>query len=185
MGFHLAVTYRDFKCRKHIANALRYNDESSFVHGVAKDLGVEFENMFAKTVAEIAEEEARRRAGDNAGALCGGEKCTFEPLVIYCNGTCGNRIRRNANYFSCPQNNYHWCTSCHSDIKTEEIIMGEVQLRKSELIKKKNSEWGIKDTKDRDAFATESGLKLVERVGNSFLWAVHPRCHHRLALVQL
>jgi hypothetical protein len=123
-----------------LANALRYNDETSFVHGVAKELGTEFENMFAKTMAEMEEEEEKRRAGDNACALCGGEKFTFEPLVIYCNGTCGNRIRRNANYFSCNKNKYHWCTSCQSDIKTEEIIMGEVQLRKSELIKKKNNE---------------------------------------------
>jgi len=42
--------------------------------------------------------------------------------------------------------------------------MAESNAAFDERIKKKNSEWGIKDTKDMDAFATESGLKLVERV---------------------
>eukprot|EP00937_MAST-01D_sp_MAST-1D-sp2_P005967 g5967.t1 len=120
-------------------NAILYNEEASPVNEVAKTLKKEFEEMNAKVVADIQTNERKRRSGENACKLCGGEKLQFEPPVFYCNGTCGTRIRRNAWYYASSDNKNHWCIQCYQDAKGS-LAAGEKSFTKKELKKLKHNE---------------------------------------------
>jgi E1A/CREB-binding protein len=121
-------------------NAIKYNEDQSPVNAVAKELKGNFEQMYSKVVAEMSEEEKRRRDGADACRLCGGEKFLYEPVVFYCNGPCASRVRRNSYYYTCRENKHHWCQQCWQELKEETIELPEATLHKKELIKKKNDE---------------------------------------------
>ena len=111
-------------------NAIRYNDDSSPVHSVAKELKAEFEELNGKVLGELQMAESKRRSGENACKLCGKEKLLFEPPVFYCNGPCAQRIRRNAWYHVTSDNKYHWCVQCFGDAKGE-LQAGDKMVKKS------------------------------------------------------
>ena len=56
--------------------------------------------------------------------FCGEYCLKFEPPVYYCNGSrCGGqRIRRNAFYYTGGNNAYHWCHSCFNDLPDDQPI---------------------------------------------------------------
>eukprot|EP00587_Corethron_hystrix_P001372 CAMPEP_0113305838 /NCGR_PEP_ID=MMETSP0010_2-20120614/5322_1 /TAXON_ID=216773 ORGANISM="Corethron hystrix, Strain 308" /NCGR_SAMPLE_ID=MMETSP0010_2 /ASSEMBLY_ACC=CAM_ASM_000155 /LENGTH=1600 /DNA_ID=CAMNT_0000160371 /DNA_START=446 /DNA_END=5248 /DNA_ORIENTATION=- /assembly_acc=CAM_ASM_000155 len=124
-------------------NATLYNVSGSVVHTVAKEMKTKFKVDFKKLLAQLnAEEEEKRKKGD-ACALCGCEKLLFEPQVFYCNGaSCpSKRIRRNSYYYVGAVNQYHWCHQCYGELKDGKIVeMGEVVLKKADLVKKKHDE---------------------------------------------
>ena len=73
--------------------------------------------------------------------LCSGSRKQFEPTVLYCRrACCGERIRRNAYYYTDTLRQNHWCYSCHDKMKEfDPIILDEgVALNKKDLIKLRN-----------------------------------------------
>jgi len=76
--------------------------------------------------------------------FCGEFCLKFEPPVYYCNGSrCGGqRIRRNAYYYTGGNNAYHWCHSCFNDLPDEPIRLIDCTLHKNDVkdSKKKHSD---------------------------------------------
>ncbi|KAG2530392.1 hypothetical protein JM16_001606 [Phytophthora kernoviae] len=93
-------------------NAMQYNSEDQDVYSLAKDMLGDFN----------------------------GERMVFEPAVLYCNGECNSRIRRNCYYYTSADNKYHCCHPCHANLP--EVIKHNEgrQYRKNELSRKKNDE---------------------------------------------
>jgi len=124
-------------------NAMMYNPEGTVVYNMAKDMKEKFEADWKVLMQQLeAEEDVKRRNGE-ACLLCGCEKLLFEPPVFYCNGfNCpSKRIRRNSYYYVGGNNQYHWCHTCFQDLKDNSTIdLGDVQVKKEGLTKKKNDE---------------------------------------------
>ena len=124
-------------------NAMLYNPEGTVVYNMAKDMKEKFQADYKILLEQLeAEEDVKRRNGE-ACLLCGCEKLLFEPPVFYCNGlNCpSKRIRRNSYYYVAGNNQYHWCHTCFQDLKDNSTIdLGDVQVKKEGLVKKKNDE---------------------------------------------
>jgi E1A/CREB-binding protein len=124
-------------------NAMLYNPEGSVVYNMAKEMKAKFKSDYALLIRALeAEEDAKRKNGE-ACVLCGCEKLLFEPPAFYCNGpNCpSKRIRRNSYYYVGGNNQYHWCHQCFADLKDRQLIeLGDITLKKEQLIKKKNDE---------------------------------------------
>ena len=124
-------------------NAMLYNPDGSVVWNMAKEMKDKFKSDFRKLLHQLeAEEDVKRRSGE-ACLLCGCEKLLFEPPAFYCNGlTCpSKRIRRNSYYYVGGNNQYHWCHLCFQELKDNSTIdLGEMQIKKEALVKKKNDE---------------------------------------------
>ena len=135
----------EFEADVHLTfdNAMLYNQEGSVVHNMAKEMKDKFVSDYEKVIEQLnAEEDLKRKNGD-ACALCGCEKLLFEPPVFYCNGpNCpSKRIRRNSYYYVGGNNQYHWCHQCWGELKENQTIdMGDVQIQKQNLVKKKHDE---------------------------------------------
>jgi len=136
----------DFHNHVHITfdNAMLYNPEGSVVYNMANEMKTKFIQDFENLMKQLnAEEDSKRRNGE-ACSLCGCEKLLFEPPVFYCNGlSCpAKRIRRNSYYYVGGNNQYHWCHICFADLKEGQLIelVGDVSIKKEQLIKKKNDE---------------------------------------------
>jgi hypothetical protein len=80
-------------------NAILYNGTRSDVGSMSKQLIEGFDKDMRelyKAVSHKAERESSLRK-DEYCILCGVLRRVFEPIVLYCNGTCGmQKIRRNA-----------------------------------------------------------------------------------------
>ncbi|KAI9920680.1 hypothetical protein PsorP6_002238 [Peronosclerospora sorghi] len=64
----------------------------------------------------------------------------FEPAVLYCNGECNSRIRRNCYYYTSADNKYHCCHQCFASL-SDTIKQNEGrQYNKNELSRKKNED---------------------------------------------
>lgn len=59
--------------------------------------------------------------------------------MYYCNGRCGGqRIRRNAFFYTGGNNAYHWCSTCFSDLKDDQAIrLLDCTLSKAEIARSK------------------------------------------------
>lgn len=124
-------------------NAMLYNPEGSVVYNMAKEMKTKFDSDFAILMKQLNEEEDAKRRNGDACSLCGCEKLLFEPPVFYCNGlNCpSKRIRRNSYYYVGGNNQYHWCHQCFQELKDSKAIeLGDITIRKEELVKKKNDE---------------------------------------------
>jgi len=135
---------KDFVDDVHLTfdNAMLYNPAGTVVHNMAVELMTKFTKEYEKLIAQLKIEEERRKNSD-ACALCGCEKLLFEPPVFYCNGVnCpSKRIRRNSYYYVGGNNQYHWCHLCFNDLKdSQDLPMGDIVLKKNQLLKKKNDE---------------------------------------------
>ena len=63
----------------------------------------------------------------------------LQPQTLMCNGTCKNKIRRRATYYTLPGNmKFHWCQQVHTSMSREPFMLEGQQIVKSELKKKKN-----------------------------------------------
>merc|ERR1711871_1526383 len=125
-------------------NAILYYPKEHDIHKVAIQLKRSAENQFDKLF--IAQERKIQDAKKdiNSCSLCGDGNCKFEPPVYYCQGNCGGqRIRRNAFYYSTSNNLNHWCQQCFSDLKENQaIIIPEKTIYKRDIAgsKKKHQE---------------------------------------------
>jgi E1A/CREB-binding protein len=138
-------TLDDFKAHVHLTfdNAMLYNPDGSVVYNMAREMKAKFDEDFNKLLELLeAEEDIKRRNGE-ACLLCGCEKLLFEPPVFYCNGVnCpSKRIRRKGYYYVGGNNQYHWCHTCYQELRDNATIdLGDAQIKKESLTKKRNDE---------------------------------------------
>lgn len=124
-------------------NAMLYNPEGSVVFNMANEMKIKFAHDYEKLMEQLEIEEDVKRRNGEACLLCGCEKLLFEPPVFYCNGmNCpSKRIRRNGYYYVGGNNQYHWCHQCFTELRDGSAIdLGDVQVKKETLTKKKNDE---------------------------------------------
>jgi hypothetical protein len=124
-------------------NAMTYNEPSSVVYDMAKELKIKFECDYKKLEQLLDEEDRERRNNERACVLCGCEKRLFEPPVFFCNGmNCASkRIRRNSHFYIGGNNQYFWCNQCFNELDEKTPIeLIDLTISKGELKKKKNDE---------------------------------------------
>jgi E1A/CREB-binding protein len=122
-------------------NAMRYNEEGTLVHNMAKELKKKFDIDYKNLMKQLDKEHSEDSKKAQACGLCGCEKLNFEPPVFFCNGlNCPTkRIRRNTHFYITSDKQYAWCTQCYNELGTE-IDLGASKLNKVELNKRKNDE---------------------------------------------
>lgn len=125
-------------------NAILYNPKNSVVSVLAKSLKKEFDQRYKSAMQEVEKTLDSMRQNPDACLVCGEVRLLYEPPVYYCNGRCGGqRIRRNANFYSGCNNTYHWCSPCFSELKDNQPIrLPDCTITKFELgkTKRKHSE---------------------------------------------
>ena len=145
-------------------NAMLYNPKNTDVYNLASSLKKEFDKKYKAKLADFEKQIEENRKNKEACLVCGEINLKYEPPVYYCNGTCAQRIRRNAVFYSNAANTYHWCSLCFNAIKENETIkLPDCTISKAELAanKKKHIE--------------ESGEGWVECEGGCKRW-VHQIC---------
>jgi E1A/CREB-binding protein len=125
-------------------NAILYNPKENDYHKVAQQLKKSADNQFKQAIALHEKKIEEMRKHPDACNLCGESNVKFEPPVYYCQGKCGGqRIRRNAYYYSTTNNLNHWCSPCFSDMKENvPIVLPDMTIYKADLLasKKKHQE---------------------------------------------
>lgn len=121
-------------------NAMQYNSEDQDVYSLAKDMLSDFNGEMRKLVAEFDADEKAARAKESSCRLCGIERMVFEPAVLYCNGECNSRIRRNCYYYMSADNKYHCCHQCFANLPDVIKHNEGRQYQKNALTRKKNDE---------------------------------------------
>ena len=134
-------TFHDFQVDVDLVwyNARLYNPQDHQVHQIAVQYQRNFREMFKKVEDEFQTEVKRKYDDGNTCRLCGGTRLKFDAAILHCNGPCGQKIRRNSRYYASPDNKFHWCANCYERLE-DTIITVESELRKSDLIQKKNNE---------------------------------------------
>jgi len=140
-----AGSYRDlhyFVSDVHLTfnNAMTFNPKNSDVFLLSKNLKREFDIKYKQKTSEFEKMiEIMRRyrkswtlkysniyfalpSNPEACLICGEGTLKFEPPVYYCNGTCSQKIRRNATFYSNDANTYHWCSPCYGNLKDSQPI---------------------------------------------------------------
>ena len=73
---------------------------------MAKTMKKDFDVKFKNAMTAYQNVLDANRLNPDACSICGEIKLAFEPPVFYCNGVCGGqRIRRNAFFYSAGNNN--------------------------------------------------------------------------------
>eukprot|EP00598_Pedospumella_elongata_P008379 CAMPEP_0185012788 /NCGR_PEP_ID=MMETSP1098-20130426/98477_1 /TAXON_ID=89044 /ORGANISM="Spumella elongata, Strain CCAP 955/1" /LENGTH=2117 /DNA_ID=CAMNT_0027541853 /DNA_START=291 /DNA_END=6644 /DNA_ORIENTATION=+ len=124
-------------------NSMLYNPKNSDVYMLAKSLKKDFDLKYRQKISDFEKNLAIMRENPEACLICGEISLKFEPPVYYCNGTCAQRIRRNAVFFSNTPNSYHWCNPCFNNLKENETVrLPDCSITKAELArnKKKHTE---------------------------------------------
>lgn len=162
-------------------NAMLYNPKNSDVYALAKNLKKEFDSKIKSKISEFERGiEERRKFPDYCG-ICGEMSLQYEPPNYYCNGTCGQRIRRNAVFYSNPTNNYHWCGSCYNNIREGETMrFPDSVFTKADLQKKKHTDdhdeaWVLCEVCQRWVHQICSLFNARRNVGDEVSF-VCPRC---------
>ena len=136
-------SFDDFKSdvRLTFENAMKYNEEKTVVHEMAKQLKKKFEQDYKKLLKAMDKEHAENSKKVQACGLCGCEKLMFEPTVYFCNGlNCpSTRIRRNHNFYITQDKQFAWCNQCYTELG-DTIDLGTSQVKKEALVKRKNDE---------------------------------------------
>lgn len=140
LGFYKHIQHFARDVRLIFDNAKMYNSEGSDVHNLAKDMLNDFNAEFRKLETEINEQERLQRLKEAACRLCGVERMLFEPSVLYCNGECNARIRRNCYYYASLDNKYHCCHPCYSNLGDAVKSTEGQTYNKTSLCRKKNDE---------------------------------------------
>nr|CCA24581.1 histone acetyltransferase putative [Albugo laibachii Nc14] len=140
LGFYKHIQHFASDVRLTFNNAKLYNSEGSDVHNLAKDMLNDFNVEFRKLEIDINEQERLQRLKEAACRLCGVERMLFEPSVLYCNGECNARIRRNCYYYASVDNKYHCCHPCYGNLGDAVKSTEGQTYNKSSLCRKKNDE---------------------------------------------
>ena len=125
-------------------NAILYNPKEHDIHKVAVQMKKTAENQFRQTIAAYERKIEETKKHKDFCSICGEGNLKFEPPVYYCQGSCGGqRIRRNAHYYSTTNNLNHWCQNCFSEMKDNQaIVIPEKTIYKRDIAgsKKKHQE---------------------------------------------
>eukprot|EP00607_Mallomonas_marina_P005877 CAMPEP_0182439702 /NCGR_PEP_ID=MMETSP1167-20130531/86595_1 /TAXON_ID=2988 /ORGANISM="Mallomonas Sp, Strain CCMP3275" /LENGTH=1396 /DNA_ID=CAMNT_0024633453 /DNA_START=440 /DNA_END=4630 /DNA_ORIENTATION=- len=132
-------------------NAITYNPPTHVVHQIALIMKEEFEAEMELVRERCSKESDRKNCHECSlcqGACCPlcGEKCLkFEPPVLVCHGTCGQRIKRNSVFYVSPDGCRSWCQRCQTSLGSvvSEDVDEEDQptvLWKKDLLKRKFDE---------------------------------------------
>lgn len=131
-------------------NAMLYNPKGTPVNDLAKQLKKLFDQRFKASQLRYEHKLHEARQQHDACLFCGESLLKFEPPVYYCNGKCGGqRIRRNAFFYTGGNNAYHWCSPCFGELKDDQPIrMIDCTLIKSEIAKtkKKHTDEGLEES---------------------------------------
>ena len=76
-----------------------------------------------------ADEEAKKA---DCCSLCGNHRLLYELPSLYCSGTCGRNIRRNAMYYTDRMKQNQWCEACYAEKNDDEPL----QLDNGKVTKK-------------------------------------------------
>ena len=69
------------------------------------------------------QKNVNKKGKEDTCILCNSQRRQFEPTILYCNGTCGQLIRRNATCYTDKFKLNHWCSSCYVSLGDEELIL--------------------------------------------------------------
>lgn len=127
------------------SNAISYNrSPEHVVHQIAKVMEEEFVSDMVVVRDKLLKETERKVAHDCTlcqGACCPlcDEKCLkYEPPVLICYGTCGQRIKRNSIFFVSTDGCKLWCQRCYTNLPS--VLGEEGALLKKDLLKRKLDE---------------------------------------------
>lgn len=120
-------------------NAILYNGESSEVGELAQTMLNKFDKSYSamvqgtytelsfslsdSTFLEIESSHLNLECQGELCSLCGMQKRKFEPTVLYCQGTCSQRIKRNSAYFTDRTKQNHWCDACFENLSPNEPVL--------------------------------------------------------------
>ncbi|KAL7543116.1 hypothetical protein ACHAXR_012415 [Thalassiosira sp. AJA248-18] len=137
-------SFDDFRSdvRLTFENAMKYNEERTVVHEMAKELKKKFEADFKKLMKQLEKEHAENSKKVQACGLCGCDNLFFEPTVFFCSGlNCPTkRIRRNTHFYITADKQYAWCNQCFGELKGDTIDCGATKVKKADFTKRKNDE---------------------------------------------
>lgn len=131
------------------SNAMTFNVPDHYVHRVAKELLVEFEEevkSLEEKCARDMERKSNHKCGLCSGSLCVlcGEKCLkFETPTLFCHAaTCGQRIKKHSVFFISPDGTLIWCQKCYVNLPSvlNEGMEGVPALPKRSLLKRRFDE---------------------------------------------
>lgn len=150
-GRYRKISEFETDVRQVLENATKFNPPEHAVHQMAIQLKHFLEAELKKVRQKLAEPAVQKKAGECP--LCKQDDCekcvlcergcmAYEPKILYCAGTCGQRINRNATFYSQPGTALSWCSDCH-DRRRENFVTDistGTSYNKSELVKRKHDE---------------------------------------------
>eukprot|EP01031_Cornospumella_fuschlensis_P031386 gene31386-37937_t len=148
-GFYASIEQCFNDIRLVFNNAITFNGPSHYVAMVAQELLAEFEED-VKNLEEKASKECDRKSQHKctlcSGSLCQlcGEKCLkFETPSLFCHSTsCGQRIKKNAQYYIAADGSLVWCQKCYGSLPSIlfDDVPGVKSIPKRSLLKRKFDE---------------------------------------------
>eukprot|EP00984_Skeletonema_dohrnii_P021021 scaffold10395_cov134-Skeletonema_dohrnii-CCMP3373.AAC.5 len=119
-------------------NAILYNGKDSDVGMMAKELLEIFEQDMSNCFKGLNADEETKKA--DSCSLCGNHRRLYELPSLFCSGTCGRNIRRNAVYFTDRMKQNQWCEACHAEQKDDEPLLLDngKETKKAHLQQMKN-----------------------------------------------
>eukprot|EP00658_Telonema_sp_P-2_P032588 TRINITY_DN2408_c0_g1_i5.p2 TRINITY_DN2408_c0_g1~~TRINITY_DN2408_c0_g1_i5.p2 ORF type:complete len:414 (-),score=67.78 TRINITY_DN2408_c0_g1_i5:103-1344(-) len=103
-------------------NARAYYAPSHHIHIAAQQMMNDFEEELDKATKRIDRDDTRR--SEHFCTLCHGHECTLcgakcikhEPPILYCHGTCDQRVRVGARYYITRDGSRLWCQRCYAGL---------------------------------------------------------------------
>lgn len=114
----------DFAADVHLVflNARTYYPSTHHIHIAAETMMNDFEEELDKVTKRIDRDDTRRT--EHFCTLCHGHECTLcgakcikhEPPILYCHGTCDQRIKTAARYYITLDGSRLWCQRCYAGL---------------------------------------------------------------------
>lgn len=114
----------DFAADVHLVfqNAQAYYAPTHHIHIAAQQMMADFEDELEKATKRIDRDDTRR--SEHFCTLCHGHECTLcgakcmkhEPPILYCHGTCDQRVRAGARYYITRDGSRLWCQRCYAGL---------------------------------------------------------------------
>lgn len=114
----------DFAADVHLVfqNARAYYAPTHHIHVAAEQMMNDFEDELDKATKRIDRDDTRR--SEHFCTLCHGHECTLcgakcikhEPPILYCHGTCDQRVRVGARYYITRDGSRLWCQRCYAGL---------------------------------------------------------------------
>eukprot|EP00656_Telonema_subtile_P052629 TRINITY_DN7389_c0_g1_i1.p1 TRINITY_DN7389_c0_g1~~TRINITY_DN7389_c0_g1_i1.p1 ORF type:complete len:1229 (-),score=219.53 TRINITY_DN7389_c0_g1_i1:148-3834(-) len=123
----------DFAADVHLVfqNARSYYAPTHHIHIAAEQMMNDFEDELDKATKRIDRDDTKR--SEHFCTLCHGHECTLcgakcikhEPPILYCHGTCDQRVRVGARYYITLDGSRLWCQRCYAGLPSSIPNSGE------------------------------------------------------------